>query len=35
MPWWGLVLVIVGCTGVGVFLGGCAMLLYVGRGMWG
>jgi len=35
MPWWAWVLVAVAAAGVGAVIGGAAMLLYVGRGMWG
>jgi hypothetical protein len=35
MPWWGITLLCVGSAGVGAAIGGAAMLLYVGRGLWG
>jgi hypothetical protein len=34
MPWWAILLIVLGSIAGGVFLGACGMLLYVGRGMW-
>ena len=34
MPWWGIVLIVIGSMMLGGFLAYCATLLYIGKGMW-
>lgn len=34
MPWWVIVLIALGALVAGGVVGGAAMLLYIGKGMW-